>query len=235
MPTIRWMINTGNKRREDAQALMIPDLATKGFKVVADNADDATVFQKRLPALDYDLAMYVGTVTPDPTVTAVAACDRIPSAANNHQGQNFTGWCNQAATALMRQSDRELDETKRIEDIRKIGQYLVDDSVLLPLYQFSNVAAWRSDELGGPVGADASSYRGVFNNLNQWEPIGGTDIVIGAEQWPGCINPVTACANLLWEVWTSGYMLFPGVWDTTAAGYAPTALVIGEPELTFDG
>ena len=50
VPTIRWMVNTGNKRREDTQALMIPDFAAKGFKVVADNSDADTVFQKRLPA-----------------------------------------------------------------------------------------------------------------------------------------------------------------------------------------
>ena len=66
VPTIRWMINTGNKRREDTQALMIPDFAAKGFKVVADNSDADTVFQKRLPAADYDLAMYISTASPGP-------------------------------------------------------------------------------------------------------------------------------------------------------------------------
>ena len=95
------MINTGNKRREDTQALMIPDLAAKGFNVVADNSDADTVFQKRLPALDYDLAMYISTASPDPTVTSIMHCDQIPSAENNNQGQNQTGCCNEEASAVM--------------------------------------------------------------------------------------------------------------------------------------
>ena len=105
------MVNTGNKRREDTQALMIPDFAAKGFKVVADNSDADTVFQKRLPALDYDLAMYIQTASPDPTVTGIMSCDKIPSAANNNQGQNQTGCCNEDASKLMTESDRTIDET----------------------------------------------------------------------------------------------------------------------------
>src|SRR5262249_34390382 len=121
VPTIRWMVNTGNKRRADTQALMIPALAKAGFKVVADNADADTVFQKRLPALDYDLAMYINVASPDPTVTSIMACDQIPTAANGNKGQNFTGWCSEDATKLMHESDAELDETKRVDQIHQIG------------------------------------------------------------------------------------------------------------------
>ncbi len=112
VPSLRWMVNTGNKRREDTQALMIPDFAAKGFKVVADNSDADTVFQKRLPALDYDLAMYIQTASPDPTVTGIMSCDKIPSAANNNQGQNQTGYCNEEASKLMVESDHTIDETR---------------------------------------------------------------------------------------------------------------------------
>ena len=65
-PTIRWMVNTPNPRREDTQALLIPELQAAGFNVVPDNCDAACVFQQRLPALDYDLAMYINTAQPDP-------------------------------------------------------------------------------------------------------------------------------------------------------------------------
>ena len=153
------MINSGNKRREDTQALMIPEFAKAGFKVVADNSDADTVFQKRLPSLDYDLAMYINTASPDPTVTGIMACDSVPSPENNNQGQNSTGWCNEDASKLMTASDQEVDETKRVDIIHQIGQALVDDHVLLPLFQFPNIAAWRTDKLGGPVDADAGNYR----------------------------------------------------------------------------
>jgi peptide/nickel transport system substrate-binding protein len=106
---------------------------------------------------------------------------------------------------------------------------MVDDSVLLPLYQFPNIAAWRTDKLTGPIDADAGNYRSAFNNLNKWEPVGGTDIIIGAEQYPDCTNPVTECASSSWMVWTAAFPLYPGVWDTTADSYATTPLVTEEP------
>lgn len=134
VPTIRWMADAGNKRREDAQALMIPLFKAAGFDVVADNCDAACVFQKRLPAMDYDLGMFVQSASPDPTVTSILACDAIPSDANDGAGQNTAGWCNQAATDLMYESDQELDPTERLEQIHEIGRYVADDAVLVPLY-----------------------------------------------------------------------------------------------------
>ena len=47
---------------------------------------------------------------------------------------------------------------------------------------------------------------------------GGGDILIGAEQWPDCLNPVTECANSSWEFWTTNVPVLPGVFDTTADG-----------------
>ena len=232
VPTIRWMVNSGNKRREDAQALMIPEFKKAGFNVVADDADSATVFQKRLPSLDYDLAMYITTASPDPTVTAIMACDQIPSPANDNKGQNSAGWCNEDATKLMAESDRELDQTKREDQIHKIGQALVDDAVTLPLYQFPNIAAWRTDKLDGPIDADAANYRGFNNNSYAWSPKSGDQITVGAEQWPDCLNPITECANSSWLVWLSTFPLLPAVWDTTATGeYKLTDLVAGEPDV----
>jgi ABC-type transport system substrate-binding protein len=223
------MVNTGNKRREDTQALMIPDFAAKGFNVVADNSDADTVFQKRLPALDYDLAMFISTATPDPTVTATMACDQIPSPENNNQGASLSGYCNEEASALMAESDREIDEAKRVELIHQIGQYLVDDSVLLPLFQFPNIAAWRTDKLSGPIDQWAGNFMSAFKNLNKWEPVSGDEILIGAEQWPDCLNPVTECSSSSWQAWTTNIPVIPAVWDTTEDSYEATALVTEEP------
>lgn len=236
VPEIKWMVNTPNPRREAAQALMIPEFAEAGFNVVADNGDAATVFQQRLPAGDYDLAMYINTASPDPTVTSIMSCDQVPSAENNNQGQNSVFWCNEEASALMAQSDAEIDEAARAELIHQIGQYLVDDHVMLPLFQFPNIAAWRNDRIEGDApAADAANYR-AFNNSSQlWTPIDKEEIVVGAEQWPECINPVTECANSSWMVWTTSFAVLPAIWDTTSAGdFALTNLVAGEPTITVN-
>jgi peptide/nickel transport system substrate-binding protein len=235
VPTIRWIVNSGNSRRESTQALMIPELQAAGFNVVTDNCDAACYFQQRLPALDYDLAMYINTASPDPTVTGIMHCDSVPSEENGNQGQNSTGWCNEEASALMTQSDQTVDEAARIDMIHQIGAFLAEDAVMLPLFQFPNIAAWRTDALSGPVDKDAANYQ-AFQNVWEWVPADGDQIVIGAEQWPECLNPITECANSSWYVWTTAFKVLPTVWETTSEGtYQPSALVTGEPVVEVVG
>jgi peptide/nickel transport system substrate-binding protein len=233
-PEIHWIINSGNTRRESTQALMIPELKAAGFNIIADNCDAACYFQQRLPALKYDMAMYINTASPDPTVTGIMSCDQVPGPANNNQGQNSSGWCNEEASKLMTESDQTVDETKRADLIHQIAKFLGEDAVMLPLYQFPNIAAWRTDQVGGPVDADAGNYE-AFQNINQWEDLNGDgQIVIGAEQWPECLNPITECANSSWYEWTTGFKVLPTVWATTSKGtYEPTQLVTGEPDVTL--
>ena len=58
------------------------------------------------------------------------------------------------------------------------------DNVLLPLVNYPKSGIWRTDKVGGPVGARTANYR-AFNNFPQWEDVDGDgQIVIGAEQWP---------------------------------------------------
>ena len=163
-PAIHWVINSGNTRRESTQALLIPELQAAGFNVIADNCDAACFFQQRLPALEYDMAMYINTASPDPTVTGIMACSSVPSEANGNQGQNSAGWCNEEASTLMTQSDQTIDEAERADIIHQIGAFLAEDAVMLPLYQFPNIAAWRTDQVGGPVDADAANYQ-AFQNI----------------------------------------------------------------------
>ena len=124
------MVNTGNKRREDTQALMIPRLRRPRASTSSPTTPTPTrVFQKRLPGAGLRPG-HVHQRRPRRTRRSrrIMACDQIPSAENNNQGQNTTGWCNEEASTLMTESDQELDETTRIEQIHQIGQYLVDDA-----------------------------------------------------------------------------------------------------------
>ncbi len=233
-PEIHWIINSGNTRRESTQALMIPELQAAGFNIIADNCDAACYFQQRLPALKYDMAMYINTASPDPTVTGIMACSSVPSPDNGNQGQNSAGWCNEDASAMMTESDQTIDDAARADLIHKIGAFLAEDAVMLPLYQFPNIAAWRTDQVGGPVDKDAANYQ-AFQNINEWEDTNGDgQIVIGAEQWPECLNPITECANSSWYVWTTAFKVLPAVWATTAEGtYEATQLVTGEPDVAL--
>ena len=230
-PTIRWVVNTGNTRRENTQAYLIPLLQAAGFNVVADNCDAACYFQQRLPALDYEMAMYISTAPPDPAyLTSSFACDQIPSEENGQQGQNSTGWCNEEATALLKEADVTVDVAARAELVKQVLTLMAADHVMLPLFQFPKSGFWRTDRVAGPVDGELNNYR-AFNNFSAWEDVDGDgQIIIGAEQWPECLNPVTECANSSWMVWTTAFPVLPNVWDTTNDGQLQiTNLVTGEP------
>ena len=82
------------------------------------------------------------------------------------------------------------------------------------------------------MGAEVSNYEGPFKNLQTWVPLAGGDIVVGAEQWPACINPVTACADSLWMSWMSTVPVLPRAWQTTTTGgFEPGAVLAGEPSV----
>ncbi len=229
-PDIRWIINTGNTRRENTQAYLIPLLNAAGFKVRADNCDAACYFQQRLPALDYDMAMYISTAPPDPGyLTPSFTCDQIPTEANSNQGQNSQGWCNTEASDLLHNADYEPDAAKRAELVKSALKLMAADSVMLPLFQFPKSGFWRTDKVGGPLDAELNNYT-AFINFHQWTDVDGDgQVVIGAEQWPECLNPITECANSSWMVWTTAFPLMPGAYATTNDGrYVVTNLLAGE-------
>jgi len=229
-PKIRWIVNVSNGRRLSTQAYLIPLLQAAGFDVRADNCDAACYFQKRLPALDYDMAMYISTAPPDPAyLTSSFACDLIPTEANGNIGQNTSGWCNAEASDLLHAADIEVDAAVRAEKIKSALKLMAADSVLLPLFQFPKSGFWRTDKVGGPVDAELNNYQ-AFKNFDQWTDVDGDGkIVIGAEQWPECLNPITECANSSWMVWTTAFPVSPGAYTTTNDGqYVVTNLLTGD-------
>jgi len=235
VPQVRWMINAGNTRRENTQAYLIPLLKAAGFDVIDDNCEAECVFQQRLPAGDYDMAMYISTAPPDPSYLVPGfTCDNIPTEENGNQGQNSQGWCNQKASDELHESDVTADATKRADLIKDAITAMDTDNIMIPLFQFPKSGAYRTDQVGNVEG-ELNNYR-AFNDFYQWEDVNGDgQIVIGAEQWPGCLNPVTECSNSSWYVWTIGNVLLPGVWDTTNdAKYELTDLVSGEPEVVVN-
>ena len=219
VPQVRWMVNTGNTRRESTQAYLIPLMKAQGFDVVADNCEALPcVFETRLPSLDYDMAMYISTVSPDPTyLVATNLCDQIPNEANDFQGQNSTGWCNPQADELLLASDNQLSEGDREQEVKDAIKLMRDDAVLIPTLQFPNIGAYRTDRVANTQ-AELANYRAV-NDWWQWEDVDGDgQIVFGAEQFPApdCPNPITECSNSSWFVWTTSFPVLPAPFDATA-------------------
>ena len=126
-----------------------------------------------------------------------------------------------------------IDEAARADLIHEGLDVMSDDWAMLPLVQYPRSGFWRTQNVAGPVDTDLANFM-AFQNVNEWEDVDGDGrIVIGAEQWPGCLNPMTECASSSWYVWTAEFKVLPAVWDTTAEGtFEPTNLVVGEPVVT---
>jgi hypothetical protein len=222
-------------RRESTQEFLIPKLAEQGFKVIADNCEALPcVFETRLPAMQYDLAMYINTVAPDPVyLTAFFSCDQIPDEANEFQGQNNVGWCNQAVSDGFNEADRTLDEAARTELVKTALLGTASDYVLLPTLQFPNVSAYRTDKTAGTQN-NIANYWGFADMYNFEDVDGDGQVVIGAEQFPApdCTNPITACANSTWFVWTASFPQFPGAYATTNdQTFIPGEILTGEAKV----
>jgi len=232
VPEVHWMVNTGNTRRESAQEFLIPLLAAQGFNVVADNCEATPcVFQTRLPAQQFDMGMYITTVAPDPSyLSATYTCDQIPSEENEFQGQNSTGWCNEAADAALKAADAELDPAARAELVKEAIGYMAEDFVLLPTLQFPNIGAYRTDQVEGTQNNLANYW--AWNDWYNFEDLNGDgQVVIGAEQFPlpECANPITACANSSWFQWVAGFPNFPAMyWPTNDQQFVPSEFLAGE-------
>jgi peptide/nickel transport system substrate-binding protein len=236
VPVIDWMVNTGNTRRESTQEFLIPKLAEAGFNVVADNCESLPcVFQTRLPALEYDLAMYISNVAPDPVyLTSSFACDYIPSEENNFVGQNQTGWCNQEASDALHQADETLDEAERITLIKGAIAKMAEDHMMLPTLQFPTIGAYRTDKTAGTQNNLANFYF-AYDWENFEDLDGDGQVVVGAEQFPtpDCTNPIVACANSSWFFWVATNPQFIGPYfPTNDQTFEPSEMIEGEAVVT---
>ena len=131
---------------------------------------------------------------------------------------------------MLNESDVTVDEQERADLITGALELLSEENFMLPLLQFPKSGFYRSDRLAGPVEAQLNNYR-AFHNISEWEDVDGDgQIIIGAEQYPGCLNPVNECANSSWYVWAAENQALPGIWRTTNdALYELTNLVAAEP------
>jgi peptide/nickel transport system substrate-binding protein len=162
--SIEYRTTAGNKTRENTQQVIKEQTKKAGIELVIKNVPPTQLFEDLLPKREFQLAEFAQVASPDPSVTSILACDQIPSKANSYSGQNDWGWCNQQATALMRQSDATIDHAQRRDLLQQVGKLERQDIPWLPMFQKPLILAWRTDRLAGPIGDYTStSYSGFFN------------------------------------------------------------------------
>ena len=225
VPQVRFVIAAGNTRRHGIQDFMIADMRGRGFDVVADNFPRGADCDARLRQLDYDMTIRYAKAPPDPShLTPTYSCSEVPTSANGFAGANWSGWCNEQASAALHAADETVDDAARTTLVQQAVAAMAEDAALLPLYQFPRLGAYRTDRIGGDIAADLGNYD-AFANFATWEDVDGDGVLrIGAEQVPSCLSPVTCPSD--WQRWLVQTSVFPRVLAPQADGtFAMTPLV----------
>src|SRR5919198_5101992 len=144
-------------------------LRTLAFTIFQDQAQKAgiqlrnafvpagTLFGSKLPAHDFDLAMFTQLVTVDPHyVVSNFTCGNA---------SNYTEYCNRKVTRWLSASDKELNAKKRLSLITRAGKVLANDVPMIPLYQRPTYLVYKTSVHGM---VDNASSQGPSFNAENW-------------------------------------------------------------------
>lgn len=130
---------------------------------------------------DFELGAFAWVGEADPGGRTLYACDQIPVPENNWNGQNYMGWCNEAASKAIIAANNTLDRQTRIDNYAIVQEEFGKDMPSLPVFQRVEAEAATTNLLNWKP--DATEY--ITRNVYEWELAdGGDTLVIGFSQEP---------------------------------------------------
>lgn len=130
---------------------------------------------------DFELGAFAWVGEADPKGRTLYACDQIPLPGNNWEGQNYMGWCNQAASDAIVAANNSLVQSERAASYDTFNKEFAKDVASIPMFQRAEAEAWSANLEG--TKADPTEY--ATANLQEWKLAdGGDTIVIGMTQEP---------------------------------------------------
>ena len=133
--TLEIMTTAGNRTRELVEQVLQSQWKQLGIDARIRNQParvffGQTVSERKFPAM----AMFAWISAPESVPRTTLHSDHIPTADNNWAGQNYTGFNNAEADALIEQIEVELDRDKRRELWRRLQHIYAEELPALPLY-----------------------------------------------------------------------------------------------------
>jgi peptide/nickel transport system substrate-binding protein len=148
---------SGNALRALAFTIFQDQAAKAGIELRNGFVPAGTLFGSKLPAHDFDLAMFTFLVTVDPHyVVSIFSC--------GNPG-NYTEYCNRNVTSILGRSDRELNDNRRLALIMRVGKTLANDVPMIPLFQRPTYLVYKTSVRGM---VDNPSSQGPSFNAENW-------------------------------------------------------------------
>jgi len=140
---------------------------------------------------EFELGAFAWVGQADPQGITLYACNQIPTADNNWEGQNGMGWCNQAASDAVVLANNTLNREERIAAYDIVQEEFAKDMVSLPLFQRAEAEAW-SINLEGLV-VNETEY--ATASAAAWTLAdGGDTMVMGFSQEPASMHTLVESA-----------------------------------------
>ncbi len=172
--------------RQTWAAIWESQMADCGIRIVRLHAPASWWFGDTtgLARRDFELGAFAWVGQADPGGQTLWACDQIPSPANNWEGQNYMGWCNEAASAGIKKANNTLVKQERIDNFLIVQQEYTKDVPAIPLFNRTETFATVADLQGfAPLpGQEYYNY-----NVYDWEKPGADTIVLGFTQEPASL------------------------------------------------
>jgi peptide/nickel transport system substrate-binding protein len=152
----------GNRAGESAEALIAEELKAIGVELRVKNYASALLFAEHGPLYGgtYDMGWMVDSVGPDPDDLGQWGCDYAPP-----HGANTEFFCDRRVDALLRDAQRQSDQSLRRDDYRRAWAILLDQAPSVVVYWDKSVVAANVDLRNfkmSPVGTD-------YWNCWEWE------------------------------------------------------------------
>lgn len=163
---------TVNPLRQKTQDIVKQDLETIGIDVTLKIVDVSLSFGNDPFHPDYftrfnaDIQEYFdGNGITDPSnYMGFWTCDEIPTKDNAWSGNNVERWCSPDYDSLYQQSTTELDPEKRRLLFIQMNDMLIEDVVLIPLFQRVNVSGINTNI----TGIDMTPWDADVWNIHEW-------------------------------------------------------------------
>lgn len=177
------LTTTNSQFRQTWAAVVEAQLRDCGIAIIRQHTPGSWWFGDTtgLARRDFELGAFAWVGQADPGGRTLYACDQIPTPANNWEGQNGMGWCNETASDAIVLANNTLNRDERIAAYNVVQTEFAKDMVSLPLFQRAEAEAWSLNLEGlrtTPTGYGTASAA-------DWKLAdGGDTIVLGFSQEP---------------------------------------------------
>ncbi|NJN15295.1 MAG: peptide ABC transporter substrate-binding protein [Oscillochloris sp.] len=173
---------TNAQFRQTWSAVFIQQMAACGIEIIPTYAPGSWWFGSStgLSRRDFELGAFAWVGQADPGGQTLYSCNQIPLPSNNWEGQNYMGWCNEAASTAIIAANNTLDRDERIAQYAIVQQAFTEDMVSLPL--FNRAEAYAASNNLVNFRPDPTEY--YTANVDEWELTEGDTVVLGFTQEP---------------------------------------------------